>query len=190
MSKSGKNVRAKVVQRNLARSQAKERSKIAKEVSKIQSLNAGDKDPHIQQLYKNFQELLDGHNALVEAFNANVKGYNNQISHLDMRLGAAYSVIQDMYDGTAVTKVVQIEGTDKARIAWPVYIENYLDTVRKEMERLDVERAANQVAVVPSAEAEESPLFTPVTPDEHDESKPDTVFGGDHVQTQQQPSAT
>lgn len=189
MKKNGKKVRPKVAQRVLQRQQEKERAKIAKEVDKLQQLNAGDSNPHIQQLQSNLSELTKHHNELVDAFNSNNRNYNNQLQHLDMRLGAAYSVLQDMFDGNVQSRTMQVEGVDKTlRIDWPAYIENYLETVRAEVaKQLAAEKEA-AVQTAPVEVLEESPLITPLV-DEPESDEPDTVFGGDHVQTQQ-PAAT
>lgn len=164
---------------------------MAKEVLKLQQLSEGDKNPHIQQLLKNYNELASAHNTLVEAFNKNFNTWNGIIQHLDARLGATQSVCQDMLDLVAssrpastaqlnflapVQTTVDLTGDmPKTRVNWAAYIENYLKAAQAEAMQLQ------QVTAMAKEELAADPLITPPASEEtaEDDDAVDSDFGGD-----------
>ncbi len=202
MSQRGtRNVRKSRVNKSLQRQAAKERSRVAKEVVKLQALQSGDRDPHVQELYQQLNALVTAHNDLVVGTNQNFALYNNSIQQLDARLGAAFSAVQDIVDSLGQagkngvssyttslrTTVVAVDGVESVRVDWPSYIKDHLDMVKAEMLRLQ----ADKEAIESNLKTTEETLFTPPTKAdaESDEDEP-TVFGGDHAQAQQQLSST
>lgn len=175
---------------------------MAKEVHKLQQLNDGDTNPHIQQLSANISGLYDAHNELVTACNANWRLYSDQIQHLDIRVGAAYSALQDLVDSLALAGLAslsesdtafigkllvvrsELEGVQKARVDWATYMKNHMEVVQVELQRVHALRESiGETAKLPLGE-ELSPLVTPKV-EEDTVDEPDTVFGGDHEQAQQ-----
>lgn len=175
---------------------------MAKEVHKLQQLNEGDSNPHIQELKAHHNELVVAHNNLVEQFNTNFDNFNKICQQLDVRLGAAYSAMQDLVDslegvGAGYTSCVHtvsagasIEAKSARRIDWPKYIQQHIDTLQVELARIKAEKEAleNTGAIEQLAgqlDQQESPLITPeVTEEAAEEDEPATVFGGDHAQAQ------
>lgn len=178
---------------------------MAKEVHKLQQLSEGDANPHFQQLAIQHNQLVKGHNELVEAFNRNNQNFSNIQQQLDIRLGAAYSAVQDLVDslqavrnGKAASYVslvhmvdaVDVEGKPTSRVDWPKYIQQHIDTLQVELARIQAEKGALDEG---SDSLEElatslgtSPLITPEGAEEEVEEEPATVFGGDHAQAQPQ----
>ena len=164
MSRNGqkkRNVRAKVAQRNLARQVAKERKKVAVEVNKLQLLTQGDQNPHIQQLIKQYNQLLEGHNELVKAFNANHQVYSNSLQHLDARVGATRLVIDDLVAGLSkyapdclseLTRQSVDGAVALGGVHWLAYIKHYLDTVKKELEKAQQEASSAGSLITPEVE--------------------------------------
>ncbi len=178
---------------------------MAKEVHKLQQLSEGDSNPHIQQLATQHNQLVKGHNELVEAFNRNNQNFANIQQQLDIRLGAAYSVVQDLVDSLAVAgkngsvdltslvHTVDAAGSGEVpakRVDWSKYIQQHIDTLQVELARVQAEKgaldegAASLEALATSLET--SPLITPEGAEEEVEEEPATVFGGDHAQAQPQ----
>lgn len=190
MTQSGKkkgNVRAKVVQRSLARSQAKSEKRVAREVSKLQSLNAGDKDPHIQQLYANMQSLLKGHNDLVDHSNRNFQIYNNSFAQLDARIAALSMVAQELVDRSGLVKPAPLAADSLAldaegNIRWEHYFQKHVAAVKDAVEKLRAEHPEQAAAIVDTAPA--SPLHTPPVVEEEEASDPPFIFGEEHVENQ------
>jgi ABC-type transporter Mla subunit MlaD len=174
---------------------------VAKEVHKLQQLSDGDSNPHIQELRAHHNELVKGHNALVEAFNNNHRQYSQIQQQLDIRLGAAYSAIQDLVDslnnvGNNYTSLVhmapEVGTAGMQRVNWQKYIEQHIETLQIELARIQVEKQALDENKLDSLEKLEehlqqqnSPLVTP-EPEASEDEEPATVFGGDHAQAQPQ----
>lgn len=177
---------------------------MAKEVHKLQQLSDGDSNPHIQELKVHYSQLVGAHNDLVEAFNNNNKNFSSIQQQLDIRLGAAYSVIQDLFDSlenigagyTACVHTVPVldaEVKSIRRVDWPRYIQRHIDTLQAEFARIKAENAAacpggalEQLVSHLAEQPEASPLHTPDIPEEDGEEAPATIFGGDHAQAQPQ----
>jgi hypothetical protein len=173
---------------------------VAKEVHKLQQLSEGDSNPHFQQLATQHNQLVKGHNELVEAFNRNNQNFANIQQQLDIRLGAVYSVVQDLVDSlenigagytSFVSTVPVTDGTRTTRrVNWPKYIQHHIDTLQVELARMQAEKGALDEGAAALAELttslETSPLITPEGAEEEVEEEPATVFGGDHAQAQPQ----
>lgn len=181
MSRNGqrrKNVRQKVIQRNLERQAERERKKVAVEIRKVQRLETGDNDPHIQGLQSQINQLLeghnrlnDGHNSLVGAHNTNFDVYSKAMTHLDARLGALVLAVDDLVLGLAKVSSAFVENVTRGedgRVHWRAYIKHYLDNVKSELERQGDQQTAAQVRDPLLTPEEEAPLTTN-----------DVVFGGD-----------
>jgi hypothetical protein len=180
---------------------------VAKEVHKLQQLSDGDSNPHIQELKAHHNELVKAHNELVDSCNNNFKNMSNIQQQLDIRLGAAYSALQDLVDSlacagkngvnsyTSLMHIVPtpdgVDGPSGGRIDWTKYIQQHIDTLQVELARIQMEKqklAGGGVELVPLeglassiANHAESPLITPAGAEEPDDEEPATVFGGDHA---------
>lgn len=170
---------------------------------KLQALQAGDKDPHIQELYAQHNKLLEAHNALVTGTNNNFSIYNRSIQELDSRIGAVFSVVQDIVDSIEdATKAssddylvrltrttVKVGDVESVRVDWMHYINNHIALVKAEIAKLQEAQRAIEAKLV----AETEPLITPQaseeTAPEGDEDEP-VEFGGDHAKAQQQSAST
>lgn len=188
MSRNGRRTkpRAAQVQKALARAQEKERAKVAVHINRLQQLEAGDKNPHIQQLTEQMQRLVDGHNNLVAAYNTNWKNLTNSIQHLDSRVGAMALVLDDIVRGGIenVTKLSVIESPDGSPehrsvggVHWPGYIRMYLKQVEAELEMLKEQQQAEAEATQAAAAPQAEPFDPLITPPE-DQTEDDVVFGG------------
>ena len=177
---------------------------MAKEVHKLQQLSDGDSNPHIQELKAHYNGLVKAHNELVEAFNNNHRQYSQIQQQLDIRLGAAYSVLQDIVDSLGevgkgspsyVSKVQVTASTDQlavGRIDWQKYLQQHIETLQLELARIQTEKQSLEGDKLDSLEKLEehlqqqsSPLITP-EPEVSEDEEPATVFGGDHAQAQPQ----
>ena len=165
-----------MVRKNLARKAASEREAVAKELHKLQALNSGDADPHIQELRKNFEVLLAGHNEMVEASNRNAEAYSKAFQHLDLRVGALQLALDDVVrDLRSVqhTKVISHVPGLAEKVDWPAYIKARLYAIKVEMAKAQE-----------GAKLQEAPVAAPE--DSIEETSMDVVFGGqDEVQAQQ-----
>ncbi len=181
MSKSGqmkRRVRAKQVQKVLERKQEKERAAVAKHVHLLQQQQAGDQNPHIQQLSQQLEHLVKGHNDLVTAYNVNWKNFADSIRQLDARLGALALVVDDLVRG-GVDNVTRLAAADVPTpdheaiggVHWHAYIRLYVKKVEEDLARLKAQEAAAQEA--PSVDFD--PLITPPAVDEDTDAD---VFGG------------
>lgn len=180
MSRNGQKSRPRPsqVKKVLARQQAKERVKVAEHIHKLQQLDAGDKNPHLQELKQQLQLVVNGHNDLVNAYNSNWAGFGNSIQHLDSRVGAIALVLDDLMRGGLenVSKLSSIEAPTPDHptvggVHWPGYIKMYLKQVEAELALLKEQHSS----AAPQAEPFD-PLITP-TPEELEHSG-DVVFGG------------
>jgi len=177
---------------------------VAKEVHKLQQLSEGDANPHIQELKAHYNGLAQAHNELVEAFNNNHRQYSQIQQQLDIRLGAAYSVIQDVVDSLGavgkesssyVSKVHVTAATDPlgvGRVDWQKYLQQHIETLQVELSRIQAEKQSLDENKLDSLEKLEehlqqqnSPLITP-EPEASEDEEPATVFGGNHAQAQPQ----
>jgi len=173
---------------------------VAKEVHKLQQLNDGDSNPHIQELKAHHNELVKSHNSLVEAFNLNNQKFSNIQQQLDIRLGAAYSAVQDLVDSleavgsgyVSFVRTIPEVGDPKSarRVDWQAYIQQHIETLQVELARIQAEKDTLGEDKIDSLEKLEqhltqqgSPLITPAV-EETEEEEPATVFGGDHAQAQ------
>lgn len=154
-----------------ARALAKERKKVAGEVLKLQQLEAGDRDPHIQELRSQVQALLKGHNELVTKYNDNTKGMSQAIQHLDARVGAMMFVLDDIVRGgiTNVTKLSPLEAPSPDHrtvggVHWQGYVHMYLKQLELELDELRAKSEAPELLVTPE-------------PEETEDDEP-VVFGG------------
>ena len=177
--RSNRKLRSSVVAKRLEKLAKKERTEVAKEVTKLQQLAAGDADPHIQQLYRQFKELLDGHNHAVTGFNQNFQAYSKAIQHLDARLSALMMVVDDLVSGGVdnVTRLVddEKEGGSLGGVHWEAYIRLHISKIKEQL----AAQQAQAAAATESAE-EETPLARPG----------DHIFGGDDHEIQpEQPGA-
>lgn len=169
--RTNRKLRSSVVAKRLESQVRKERTKVAKEITKLQQLAAGDHDPHIQQLNANIQELLKGHNAAVSGFNQNFLAYSKAIQHIDVRIGALMLVIDDLVKGGVADVTRKEEG---GGVHWEAYIKHHINKLKEQLEA----QAAQQAAEAPTDD--ESALAQPG----------DVVFGGDDHEVQpEQPSA-
>lgn len=192
MSRNGqrKMPRAKQVQKALARAQEKERAKVAVHLDRLSKLNEGDNDPHMQELRRQMQLLVDGHNNLVTAYNTNLQNFGNSIQHLDARVGAIFIVLDDIVKRgiSDVTTLGPIdlgihEGVEHPQLGgvhWAGYIRMYMKKVEEDLALLKQQQqeaaAAVQDSAVPQAEPFD-PLITPEEEPTEDDSN-DVVFGG------------
>jgi hypothetical protein len=194
MSKSGtsqnrgqkRQLRQKVVADKLKRQSGKERTKVAKELHKLQQLGAGDLNPHIQQLRLESKNTRDGLNGLIQAFNTNFQSYGGAMQQLDARLGAMALVVDDLVEclasaGTPLPELTVLKNeAGRTSVHWEAYIKHYIDNVRAELlMRAEAAAKEEQVGAIPGGEepATLDPLFTPETPEESTHT--DVVFGGD-----------
>lgn len=174
---------------------------MAKEVHKLQQLSDGDSNPHIQELKAHHNALVKAHNDLVDSCNTNSRNFQNIQQQLDIRLGAAYSAMQDLVDSldnvgagyVGFVRTIPNVGDAKSarRIDWPTYIQQHIDTLQVELARIKAENdaaspggALEQLVAHLAEQPEASPLLTPDVPEEDVEEDPATVFGGDHAQAQ------
>lgn len=185
MSRNGQRNRPRPsqVKKVLARQQAKERAKVAQEIHKLQQLDAGDKNPHVQEVKQQLALVVKGHNELVEAYNRNWQGFGQSIQHLDSRVGAMSLVLDDIVRGGIenVTKLSPVDlGLHEAAehptvggVHWPGYIKMYLKQVEAELALLKDKHASEAQQTEPF-----DPLITPE--DDADESADysDVTFGG------------
>ena len=179
MSRNGKKPRAKQVQKAMARAQEKERARVAVHISRLQQLNKGDQDPHIQKLYQQVDLLVQGHNELATACNTNWKGFSDSIQHLDSRVGAMMLVLDDIVrDGVeGVTRLDALalglhesaEHPQLGGVHWPGYIRTYLKRVEAELAEL---KARHQAA------AQKEPFDPLITPTTEETEPEEVVFGG------------
>jgi len=180
MSRNGQRNRPRPsqVKKALARQQEKERAKVATHIKRLQDLDAGDKNPHIQQLNQQLQLVVKGHNELVEAYNANWQGFGNSIQHLDSRVGAISLILDDLVRGGVdnISKLSALEAPSLQHrsvggVHWPGYIKMYLTQVNEELEELKAKHA--------SAAPQTEPFDPLITPEGETESADDdVVFGG------------
>lgn len=180
MSRNGqqrKSPRPKQVQKALARKQEKERVKVAGHIHHLQQLDAGDKNPHIQELKQQVRLLVDGHNEFVTAYNNNVAGYGNALQHLDIRVGALCIVLDDIMRGGLdnVTRYTAIDTNNVADpsvggVHWAGYMRMYVKKMEEDLAKLKAQQETAQV--VPF-----DPLITPSTSEETEDGN-DVVFGG------------
>lgn len=194
MSKSGtsqnrgqkRQLRQKVVAGKLKRQSDKERTKVAKELHKLQQLGAGDLNPHIQQLRLESKNTRDGLNNLIQAFNTNFQSYGGAMQHLDARLGALSLVVDDIVSslaasGVALPELTVVQNEAKTLVHWEAYLKHYIDNVRAELlaRAAAAAEAEQKVGATPGGEepAILDPLFTPEAPEESTHT--DVVFGGD-----------
>jgi hypothetical protein len=189
MSKSGTNqrrqLRPKVVANKLKRQSDKERTKVAREIHKLQQLGAGDLNPHIQQLNLENKNTRDGLNNLIRAFNDNFQSYGAAMQQLDTRLGALTLVVDDIVSslalsGIALPELTVLQQEGKTLVHWEAYLKHYIDNVRAELlARAEAAKVEQQVGAIPGGEEPVTldPLFTPETPEESTHT--DVVFGGD-----------
>jgi hypothetical protein len=183
MSRNGqrnKKPRAKLVQKALARQQEKERAKVAVHIKNLQDLDAGDKNPHIQELKQQLQLVVNGHNDLVTAYNQNWHGFGASIQHLDSRVGAIALVLDDLMRGGLdnVSKLGPLDAPSPDHptvggVHWAGYIKMYLNQVALELEEIKVQRAAAEAA----SPVHFDPLITPPEIQTEDDAN-DVVFGG------------
>ena len=148
MSRNGQRNRPRPsqVKKVLERQQAKERAKVAQELLKLQQLDAGDKNPHVQELKQQLALVVKGHNELVTAYNSAWQGFGQSIQHLDSRVGAMALVLDDLMRGGIdnVTKLSAVDlGLHEAAehptvggVHWPGYIKMYLKQVEAELATL------------------------------------------------------
>lgn len=179
MSKNGqmkRRVRAKQVQKLMARKQEKERAQVAKHVLNLQQQQAGDQNPHIQDINRQLAALVQGHNELVTAYNANWKNFSESIRQLDARLGALFLVLDDLVRG-GVDNVTKFTEADVSEPGHPavggIHMHAYV--------RLYLKRAEEEFAALKAqAEAAQPPPFDPLVtpPGTAEESEADYVFGG------------
>lgn len=185
MSRNGqrKKPRPAQIQKALARRQEKERAKVAGHIKHLQDLDAGDKNPHIQELKQQLALVIKGHNELVTAYNTNWRGFGASIQHLDSRVGAIALVLDDIVRGGVdnVTKLsaVDLGLHDAAQnpkvggVHWPGYIKMYLDQVTAELAILKEQREQQGL------DAPQTKPFDPlITPEEEPDDDNDVVFGG------------
>lgn len=182
MSRNGRSrPRPAQVKKALARAQEKERAKVAVHLNRLQQLQEGDQNPHIQKLVQQINLLVEGHNNLATACNANWKGFADSIQHLDARVGAIAQVLDDIVKGGIenVTRLSAIESPDGnpenpmvGGVHWPGYIKMYIDRVTTELAELKARQQAQ-------AESEQAEPFDPLITPKQEEAEPeDVVFGG------------
>lgn len=189
MSKSGtkprRQLRQKVVANKLKRQSAKERTKVAREIHKLQQLGAGDLNPHIQQLRLDGDATRKGLNHLIQAFNDNSRMYAEAVQHMDARLGALALAFDDLVaslaaSGIALPELTTTEKDGKTLVFWEAYFKHYTENIRTELQaRAAAATAGQTVSAIPGGEEPVTldPLFTPETPEESTHT--DVVFGGD-----------
>lgn len=181
MSRNGqrKRPRPSQVKKVLARQQEKERAKVAVHINRLQQLNAGDQNPHLQQLKEQLQLVVTGHNELVEAYNRNWQGFGNSIQHLDSRVGAIAMVLDDLVRGGIenISKLGPLEASSSDHptvggVHWPGYIKMYVKQVEAELAELKAKHE--------SAAPQTQPFDPLITPEGEEESAEvdDVVFGG------------
>lgn len=140
MSKSGrkknKKIRAKVVASRLEHQAQRERTKVAREVNKLQQLAAaGDINPHLQPVIQQVELLRQGHNSCIEAFNSNFASYGNAIQHMDTGLGAIMLVLDDLVAGGAENVTRRADSLEHGQgVYWEAYIALHLKKVAEKIE--------------------------------------------------------
>lgn len=149
---------------------------MAKEVHKLQQLNVGDTNPHVQQLRQNYVELATAHNNLVDAFNKNFNIWNGVIANMDERVGA-------------LTLLGEVLGAAAQLPPLEYYLQQYKKAVAEEAAKIQAAQAAlgvdsGEFQKVPVLVPPE-PLITPVVEEPEDTDEVDSDFGGDleHAQT-------
>lgn len=179
MSRNGQRTRPRPsqVKKAMERQQEKERAKVALHIKKLQDLDEGDKNPHIQELKEQLRLVVKGHNELVEAYNRNWQGFGNSIQHLDSRVGAIAMVLDDLVRGGIdnISKLGSLEASSidhptVGGVHWPGYIKMYLKQVEEELAELKAKHSA-----APQTEPFD-PLITPEGEDQTESD--DVVFGG------------
>lgn len=183
MSRNGQKNRPRPsqVKKALARQQEKERAKVAVHIKKLQDLDAGDKNPHMQELKQQLQLLVNGHNDLVNAYNQNWHSFGASIKHLDSRVGGIVLMLDDLIRGGVdnVSKLGPLDlGLHEAAehpalggVHWPGYIKMYVNKVEAELAALKEKHASEAPQVVPF-----DPLITPEGEESPEDA--DVVFGG------------
>jgi uncharacterized protein (UPF0261 family) len=100
--------------------------------------------------------LLEGHNALVQIVNGNNQSFSRMVQHLELRLNACATVLEELNSGSGV------KGLDSSGIDWKYYLEDALVKMKAEI------AAMKEAAKLSGPPAEEAPL---------DEDEP-IEFGG------------
>jgi hypothetical protein len=188
MSRNGRNrPRPAQVKKALARAQDKERARVAVHIDRLQQLQAGDQNPHIQKIFQQINLLVEGHNSLATACNANWKGFGDSIQHLDARVGAIAQVLDDLVRGGIpnITTLSALESPDGkfdnpmvGGVHWPGYIKMYIDRVTVELAELKARHQAQAEASQAGATEQTEPFDPLITPNQEEAEPEDVVFGG------------
>lgn len=182
MSRNGQRNRPRPsqVKKVLARQQAKERAKVAQEIHKLQQLDEGDKNPHVQELKQQLSLVVKGHNELVTAYNNAWQGFGQSIQHLDSRVGAMALVLDDLVRGGIdnVSKLSPLEAPTPEHptvggVHWPGYIKMYLTQVEAELAALKESHSSEAPQTAPF-----DPLITPEGDVDESADYSDVAFGG------------
>jgi predicted transcriptional regulator len=151
--------------------------RVAKHIVNLQQLDAGDKNPHIQELRRQLELNRVGHNELVTFCNTNFETFSTVTQHLDARLGALFIAFNDFIRGglanvTREGALIAIEPIKEEDLGpgvdWEAYIKYHLRLAQEALVKYEAQKKQQEA------------LITPEGANAPEESQTnDVVFGGD-----------